>query len=195
DGGFHMVLAAVAEAVDALQPDQSFFVIFYSDAAYPMFHPDRVESLQPATPQNKQRLRVWLGTVEMCEGGAPGLREAVKIAKGLEVDVIYFLSDGDRFEVQKQIMMDADFGRTVVHTFGMQQNLLDRRTGLPNPKKAIDQRECNQNLIDIALEHGGGFTEVHVPPEAVAMEQMRPIPKNDTRGPVWGTRLKAPDGN
>jgi len=195
DGGFHMVLAEVAQAVNKLQPEQRFFVIFYSDAAYPMFHPDRVEELQAATPQNKQRLQTWLSTVEMCTGGVRGLRDAVKIATRLEADVVYFLSDGRDFDAQKRCMLAADFSDTVVHTFGMQQNPFDRRTGRLDPKKVYEQQGYNQNLIDIALAHDGEFTPVQVPLEAAAMEQARPIRKNYSRGAVWGTRLEAVGGN
>ena len=195
DGGFHMVLSEVARAVDALKPEQSFFVIFYSDAAYPMFYPDKIDALQPATPQNKQRLQTWLATVELCSGGVRGLRDAVKIATGLGVDVVYFLSDGRDFEAQKRCMLSTDFGTTVVHTFGMQQNLIDKRTRMLDPKKVSDQLGYNQNLIDIAAAHDGEFTPVQVPPEAAAMEQVRPIRKNFSRGPVWGTRLDAEPGN
>jgi len=194
DGGFHMVLAEVARAVDALKPEQSFFVIFCSDAAYPMFHPDRVAELQPATPQNKQRLQAWLATVELCIGGQ-GIRDAVKVAADLDADVVYFLSDGEHAESVVRGVVAAEFGDTVVHTFGMQQNLADRRTGMLDPKKVGEQQIRNQTLIDIANAHGGEFTPVQVPPEAAAMERIRPIRVNRSRGPVWGTRLEAQAGN
>ncbi|MFM9025369.1 MAG: hypothetical protein ACKON7_08530 [Planctomycetaceae bacterium] len=194
DGGFHMVLAELARAVDALKPEQSFFVIFCSDAAYPLFHPDRVDGLQPATIQNKQRLQAWLATVEMCTGGQ-GIRDAVKMATDLGADVVYFLSDGEHAESVVRRVVTADFGDTVVHTFGMQQNVFDRKTGMLDPKRVAEQQLRNQTLIDIAKAHGGEFTPVQVPPEAAAMEKMRPIPKNDRRGPIWGTRIQAPDGN
>lgn len=195
DGGFHMVLAEISQAVDALRPDQSFFVIFCSDTAYPMFHPDAIDGLQPATPQNKQRLQNWLSTVEICSGGGQGIPDALKIATGLEADVVYFLSDGAHGVSVVRRMVTADFGSTTVHTFGMQQNLIDRRTGMLNPKKVSEQQGLNQNLIDIAKAHGGEFTPVQVPPEAAAMEKARPIRVNRSRGPVWGMRLEAAGGN
>ncbi len=190
DGGFHMVLAEVARAIESLRPGQSFFVIFYSDAAYPMFHPEPVDQLQPATAPNKQRLQTWLATVELCSGGVRGLREAVKIATGLNADVVYFLSDGRDFDAQKRCMLSADFGTAVVHTFGMQQNPFDRRTGKLDPDKVREQQGCNQHLVDIAEAFGGTFTPVQVPPDAAALERLRPIRKNFTRGSVWGTKIE-----
>ncbi len=188
DGGFHTVLAEVGRAVEALQPTQSFFVIFFSDAAYPMYHPERLETLQPATPENKRRLQNWLGTVEMCIGGQ-GIHDAVKLAASLDADVIYFLSDGDHGQSTIERVVDADLGDTLLHTFGMQQNVFDKRTGVPDPDRVREQQGFNQHLIDIATAHGGSFTPVVVPPQAAAFEQLRPIRKNRVRGPVWGIKL------
>lgn len=188
DGGFHMVLAEVARAVDALQPSQSFFVLFFSDAAYPMWQPDRLDAVQPATRENKQRLQTWLGTVEMCAGGQ-GIHDAVKLAAGLGVEVIYFLSDGEHEASVVERVAKADLGDTVVHTFGIQQNVIDKRSGAMDPERIREQQSFNQNLIDIATAHGGTFTPVIVPPQAAALEQHRPIRKNRSRGPVWGLKL------
>ena len=85
DGSFHAILDELARAVDSLRPEQSFFVIFSSDAAYPLFHPASADALQPATVENKQKLRAWLGTVEMCSGGQ-GIHDAVRRAGALGAD-------------------------------------------------------------------------------------------------------------
>ncbi|MFM7206434.1 MAG: vWA domain-containing protein [Planctomycetaceae bacterium] len=188
DGGFHVVLDEVARAVDALRPEQSFFVVFFSDAAYPMFHPDRAASLLPASPENKTRLRSWLATVEMC-GGGQGIDEAVRIAGRLDADVIYFLSDGEHAASVVDRVAAADFGGAVVHTFGMQQGVLDRRTGQVDPEKVRRQQDYDRNLVAIATAHGGGFTPVMVPPQAAALERLRPIHRNRAPGPIWGSRL------
>jgi hypothetical protein len=188
DGGFHMVLDEVARAVEALQPGQSFFVIFFSDAAYPMFQPDRLHELQPASPEAKRRLRSWLGTVEMCAGGQ-GIDEAVKLAGSLGAEVVYFLSDGEHAASIVERIGSADLGGAVVHTFGMQQSTIDRRTGLVDPERVRRQQGFDRNLISIAAAHGGTFTPVVVPPQAAALERLRPIRKNRSRGAVWGLNL------
>ncbi|MCX7429606.1 MAG: hypothetical protein NTY17_01115 [Planctomycetia bacterium] len=157
DGSFHAILDELARAVDSLRPEQSFFVIFSSDAAYPLFHPSGADALQPATVENKQKLRAWLGTVEMCSGG--------------------------------QGIHDAVLGRAVVHAFGVQQSMIDRRTGIVDPDRLREQQGRNQNLITIATAHGGTFTAVTVPAAAAALERLRPIPRNRSRGAVWGVKL------
>ncbi len=188
DGSFHVVLEELARAVDALKPDQSFFVIFASDAAYPLFHPVAVEGLQPATAENKKKLRAWLGSVEMCRGGQ-GINEAVKQAAALGAEVVYLLSDGEFGASVVDRLEGADFGGAVVHTFGMQQTVLDRRTGEVNPDKLREQQGHDRNLAIIATAHGGTFTPVIVAPAAAALERLRPIPRNRARGEVWGLKL------
>lgn len=188
DGGFHTVLDEVARAVDSLRPDQSFFVIFFSDDAYPMFHPEPADTLEAASPENKRRLRAWLATVEMC-GGGQGIDEAVRLAGSLGADVVYFLSDGEHAPSVVDRVRSADFGGAVVHTFGIQQGIVDRRTGQIDPDKLQQQQGFDRNLVAIATAHGGGFTPVVVPPQAAMLERLRPIPKNRTPGPVWGTKL------
>ena len=46
-----------------------------------------------------------------------------------------------------------------------------------------------RNLGIIATAHGGTFTPVIVPPQAATLERLRPIPRNRTRGAVWGLKL------
>lgn len=188
DGGFHAVLDELARAVDSLSADQSFFVVFFSDTAYPLFHPRAAAGLQPANPDTKRKLREWLSTVEMCSGGQ-GIHEAVKLAGTLDADVVYFLSDGDHAAGVVDRVVAADFGAAVVHTYGVQQGLLDRRTGAVDPGRLQEQQIFNQNLLSIAKAHGGGFTPVTIPPQAALLERVRPIHKNRFRGAVWGIKL------
>jgi hypothetical protein len=188
DGSFHVVLEELARAVGALKADQSFFVIFASDAAYPLFHPAPAEGLQPATVENKQKLRAWLGTVEMCRGGQ-GIDDAVKQAAALGAEVVYLLSDGAIGASVVDRLEGADFGGAVVHTFGMQQPVVDRRTGEVNPDKLREQQGYDRNLTVIATAHGGTFTPVIAAPAAAALERLRPIPRNRSRGAVWGLKL------
>ena len=164
-------------------------MIFFSDTAYPMGHPEPLDALQPATPETKRRLRGWLETVEMC-GGGRGIYAAVELVARLEPEVVYLLSDGDHGERGVELVVSADLGETVVHTFGIQQRLTDRRSGVIDPAKVRGQEERNETLIRMATAHSGTFTPVVVPPQAAALEKIRPIRKNPSGspGPAWGKR-------
>ncbi len=188
DGRFHAVLEELMRAVEGLRADQSFFVIFSSDAAYPLFHPEPAAGLQPATAENKKKLRAWLGTVEMCRGGQ-GIDDAVRLAATLDADCVYLLSDGELVAATVDRLGKADFGGATVHTFGIQGTLVDKRTLQPDPGKLFRQDGFNRNLASIAAAHGGTFTPVTVPPAAATLERLRPIPRNRSRGPVWGLKL------
>jgi hypothetical protein len=71
----------------------------------------------------------------------------------------------------------------------VQQRVIDRRTGLVDPDRLREQQGRDQNLITIATAHGGTFTSVTVPAAAAALERLRPIPRNRSRGVVWGVKL------
>jgi hypothetical protein len=188
DGGFQAVLLELSRAVALMRPGQRFHVVFFSDAAYPLFHPEGVDAFLPATPENKRRLDAWLGTVELCIGGQ-GIRGAADLALALAPDVVYFLSDGDHAESVIDRMVALPLGDTVVHTFCMQADLRDRRTGLPDPRKLADQQRRNRNLARIAEAHGGTATPVIITPQAALAASVRPVRKNRTRGAVWGLNL------
>jgi len=161
EGGFEMVVGELMRSVSTLKPEQSFFVVFFSDQAYPMFFPDTVSHLMPATEENKQRLHAWLTNVEKRTGGQ-GLRDALEIVESLQAENVCFLSDGDHSESLVEQLVSADLGGAVVNTFGM-QNLPASRSSL-TPERLQKQQQFSQNLIDIATAHGGVFTPVIVRP-------------------------------
>ncbi|MFM8414720.1 MAG: hypothetical protein ACKOCX_08350 [Planctomycetota bacterium] len=190
DGGFQAVLLELSRAVAQMKPDQSFHVVFFSDSAYPLLHPQPVDTFLPATPENKRRLDAWLGTVELCIGGQ-GIEGAADLALALKPDVIYFLSDGDHDESVIDRIISLPLHGTAVHTFGLQGDVWDRRTGLPDARRVADQQERNQKLVRIAEAHGGSFTPVTISPQTALAASVRPIRKNRIRGAVWGTNLPA----
>ncbi|MFV2065603.1 MAG: vWA domain-containing protein [Pirellulales bacterium] len=175
DGRFETALLELGKSVDMLSPKQSFYVVFYSDAVYPMFHPSPASELVPATKKNKQKLRRWLATAEMCMGGR--LVDAVRTVRDLEPQVVYLLSDGVIGDYPLRYLTESDGDRSsmVIHTIGMT---------VPNPEAA-------NNLLAIARAHHGTFLPVGVSPLAHQIATRRPIRKNRHRGPVWGIKLPA----
>lgn len=151
----------LVRSIHSLKPEQSFFVVFFSDEAYPLFYPDTAHELLPATPENKQQVQQWLSGVETRTGGQ-GLRDAIELVESLQPASVCMLSDGDHSESLVDRLVSADLGEAVVNTFGM-QNLPASRGSL-TPARLQKQQQHNQNLIDIALAHGGVFTPVMMQP-------------------------------
>ena len=87
-GKFERAIYELLHSIEQLASDQRYFVIFYSDAAYPM---DADEPVL-ATEDEFARTRRWVSHVEP-EGGTNPL-PALLFALSLEPDAIYFLSDG-----------------------------------------------------------------------------------------------------
>ncbi len=168
-GRMETTLFELARSVEALGEKQEFYVVFYSDQAYPMLYPASVMTPLAATRENKQRLYAWLQTVELCSGGA--LLKAIELAESLEPHVVYILSDGDISGTKTMEQLAQPSSRKfAIHTLGM---------GVKKPQDA-------QNLLAIAEANHGTFQMVRPLPAAVQMAKARPI-RSNSFGVAWGT--------
>jgi len=78
----------LVRAIEELTYDQRYFVIFFSDGAYPM----DADSPVPATYDEVDQTRRWVQQIEPNGGTNP--LPALLYALSLKPDAIYFLSDG-----------------------------------------------------------------------------------------------------
>ena len=173
-GRFETALNELAKTVMALKPQQSFYIVFYSDTAYGQFHPQTHDDLIPATKRNKQLTLQWLLTVELCL--KTDFADALKMAFALSPDVIFVLGDGgftDVRNVQAAMAGRSEQSRQVkIHTLGMELN----GRGVKNFKELSDPT-------------GGTYRDVGVHPLGAEMAKRNPRKRNNSRGPVWGIRL------
>lgn len=167
-GRMETTIFELARSVESLTEKQEFYIVFYSDQAYPMFYPNSVMEPLAATRENKDRLFAWLRTVELCVGGK--LLEAVKVAESLRPHAVYVLSDGDITGSATMAKLTAVNARTFsIHTLGM---------GVSKPQDA-------QNLLAIAQANRGTFQMVRPMPAAVQMAKAQPI-RSNSFGVSWG---------
>lgn len=169
-GKMETALYELSKSVEGMAPNQQFYVLFFSDTDYGLFHPQTAPGLMPATPENKQRLASWLATVEMCYGtrGVSALEKALL----LNPDVINILGDGAFTDKVRDMLTAPHSRKTVINTFGMGMNAAGE-----------------QEMTAIAEANGGNFTKVEVLPAAREAAQRNPIKANKSRGPVWGLKL------
>jgi hypothetical protein len=175
-GRLETVNAELMRSVESLTPKQSFYVVFYSDQAYPLFYPDPAEEFVRPTDRNKAELARWLETVELCLGDA--VQEALAGAISIEPDTVILLSDG-RIQGEKKMrfLLEAGGGDFPIHTVGV---------GLG--KAAVASR---RNLQMIAEANGGEFREASVPQEMKELALTKPRPYHSSApGPVWGRNVK-----
>ncbi len=90
-----VALQQVMMAVASMEKRQKFYVICYSDKAYPMFIPEVEMGLLTATSRNKKRLSEWLQTVRLQPPKQTGIKDALKTAFELKPSTICCLTDGD----------------------------------------------------------------------------------------------------
>lgn len=170
-GRFETALNELAKTVEVMSPKQQFYVIFFSDTAYRLFHPQPAPGLVVATESNKEKLRSWLYNVEMCLKTKG--EEAMATALALKPDVIYILGDGV-FTDRTTEKLTAPHNRTIpIHTLGMEVDPAGER-----------------QLRAIAQANNGTYRLVGATPAAKMMAARNPIKRNRTRGPVWGIDLQ-----
>ncbi|MEE2935046.1 MAG: vWA domain-containing protein [Planctomycetota bacterium] len=170
-GRFETALNELMIAVSQLTARQRFYVLFYSDTAYPMFHPKPAQKLVQATPKNKELLRYWLETVQLCL--KTNGKEAITAAFALQPDVIFVLGDGAFTDGASNYFAARPQKKIPLHTLGMEVK----------PKDAI--------LFEkLAKAHGGTYKDVGVAAGAKEMSKKIPRPRNSAKGPVWGLTLK-----
>lgn len=150
--------AELLRSVDALQPDQRFYVVFYDEQPKYMCitHPGRQEAESVyATAANKQALRNWAMTIVQQRGQSPP--DVLRFAFGLQPDVIFLLSDG-QFSARTETVIREEnrrgnlFGEggpiSIIHTI--------RFPGV----STSEGRNAEQQMQRIAQENGGQYRSV-----------------------------------
>lgn len=174
NGKFETAVYELMNSVDQLTEDHLFYVIFYSDMAYPLFYPQSAPRWVRATEENKYKLRSWLATVHRClqTRGESAMAMALK----LDPDVIYLLGDGaftdNTAERTLEIRQKFPYLPVQIHTMGFRMKDKDR-----------------QMFTQIAQAYGGTFNEVDIRPEMVQLAKNLNRPKNREPNGPWGKAL------
>ncbi len=153
-GRLELALQELLSSIDQLSPKQSFYVIFVSDEAYPMFYPQPAVALLPATAPNKRQLREWMSRLILAGGVNRKMIEAMEIAAALNPEAVYLLWDGD-MKYSDKVRQDVMTHLTrpnrwefVIHTLGVGVKSLD----------------SEHDLTAIASAHGGTYRPVMIAP-------------------------------
>ena len=173
-GELETLVEELLKCVDSLTKEQEFYVIFYSDMLYPLFYPEPVRRFIPANEHYKQRLRMWLDTVEFSVGNT--VDQAIQAAASIRPDAVYLLTDGDVNTTpdgrKLAALLDSRGRKFSVHTFGI---------GMSERTKAAE------NLRQVAEANQGTFRAVKISAAAknAALKKKRPY-HNEVPGEVWG---------
>ena len=172
NGKFETALYEIKRSVAQLKPEHEFYVIFYSDASYPLFYPEEQRYPVPATEANKKKLDRWLGTVHRClqtKGEA-----AMDLAMRMRPDGLYLLGDGAFSDkAVPKTLANAENNNVIIHTLGF--GMTDKAA------KSFD---------NLAKAYNGTFQNVDVTAEMRAFSKTVNRPKNNKKNGVWGINLK-----
>jgi len=172
-GKFETACAELQRSVEQLDEKQNFFVIFFSDMAYPLFYPHTARQMMPATEENKRRLKYWLDTVQRCLKTKG--EEAMRLAFLLNPDAIYILGDGAFTDNTVNKVLSLPRLPVTIHTLGFRM-----------------KEQAERDLRRIADKFHGTFTEVSVTPEMVALARELERPSNRSPNGAWGITLGQP---
>jgi hypothetical protein len=115
---FQAVCAELAKSISNLSPGQSFHVVFFNDAFFPMSGGSATPRLVPASLQNKQDILRFLQTAQASGGTNP--EPALQFVSRLRPDVVYLLTDGEFHPLQPQTYNGFRQARIKVHTIGFE---------------------------------------------------------------------------
>ncbi len=171
-GKFETACDELLESVKGLYEDQYFYVVFFSDTAYPLFHPQPAEGMVRASEENIQKLEYWLETVQRClrtDG-----KEAMQFALQLQPDAIYLLGDGSFTDDTVKRVLSSSVPKLTIHTLGFGMK--------PKAREGFEL---------IAQRYRGKFTEVEVTQAMRERAKKRNRPRNRIKNGVWGLKLPA----
>lgn len=171
NGKFEHAIYELTNSIQQLSETSFFYIIFYSDAEYPLFYPNTVPRWVRATPENKHKVVYWLDTVHRClqTRGEEAMAHAIK----LRPDVLYLLGDGAFTDkaTPKTLAMKGQVDVTI-NTLGFNM-------------KSEHAKDFNQ----IASAFGGSFRDVKVDPQFTKLSKQKNRPKNNERNGDWGINL------
>jgi len=169
-GKFESAVHELIKSVGGLDEYNEFYVIFYSDMAYPLFYPQGARGMVKATPENKQKLVSWLSTVERCLQTRG--EDAMKAAFVLQPDVIYLLGDGSFTDKAVEKTLATSVPDVTIHTLGFGMNA-----------------KAREGFENIARRFGGKFHEIAISPAAKKLSETLKRPKNNSPHGAWGLAL------
>jgi hypothetical protein len=171
-GKFETACAELLRSVEQLDEDQKFYVIFFSDTAYPLFYPHSARQMMPATAENKRRLKYWLDTVQRCLKTKG--EEAMRLAFATNPEAIYILGDGAFTDNTVDKVLSLPDLPVTIHTLGFRM-----------------KADAKRDMQRIAEKFSGTFTEVKVSPEMVSLSKKLSRPLNTSVNGAWGITLGA----
>ncbi len=115
---FRRLKLELLKCITEMKPEDSFFVVFFSNEA--MVMPAR--SFQPSIPGTRDRFLQWIGAAE--SGGSPtNPIPALDIALRMQPDVIVFLTDGEFDGLANRRLKSLKQSKIVIHTFAFGETL------------------------------------------------------------------------
>ena len=119
---FRRAVAELIKAINGLDKDQKFYILFYNSVAVPMPFP-RYRKLVSATDSNKRKAITWINRIGVTGGTMP--QQAVVLGLNLKPQVMFFLTDGMMPRGIRTTFQEFNKRsiKTIVHTIAFQSRV------------------------------------------------------------------------
>src|SRR2546423_579417 len=150
---FDLLKIELKKAVEVLQPNQSFNILFFQRQGANVFSP----GLVVANPNNKQRAYQFLEQVELASNSNP--IPALKTVFGQKPQLVYLLTDGDFEGVSSDVTNEMVLQE--LRKLNQQKQTRMNTIAFFSPDQPdSDRKPCEDVLRKIAEENGGKFKVV-----------------------------------
>ena len=173
---FDAAAAELIKAITYIPYDKHFYVLLFSDTAYPVFHPKGTREWLQATDKNKKAVAEWLDYVELCL--RTDAERSLEAAFAMKADEIFILTDGAFTDDTTKRLLNANVRDVKIHTIGLEVSQSTKRGKHPE-----------KDLQAIAKRFGGEYRAVELDQKTIAQFGGNLRKKHNTRGLVWGLNL------
>ena len=143
-GKFEKACAELINSINELSSSQSYYVIFFSDQAYPLHAPKDVPMMLPAISLNTLYTQHWIKQQELHRGTRA--HQAFEKALSLNPDAIYVLTDGHFTDNTDAYLLGLKNNKIPIHAIGFGKS---RASGEDSLRKIVEMHHGLYTFVPV----------------------------------------------
>jgi hypothetical protein len=143
-GKFERACAELIDSISKLSSKQSYYIIFFSDQAYPLYHPRESRVMLQAITLNTMQTARWIKQQELHRGTRA--RQAFEKAFALKPDAIYVLTDGRFTDNTEDYLLGLKDNKIPIHAIGFGRR---RASGEDSLRKIVAMHQGTYTFVPV----------------------------------------------
>ncbi|HEX4150232.1 MAG TPA: vWA domain-containing protein [Pirellulales bacterium] len=145
NGKFERACAELISSINQLTSKQSYYVIFFSDQAYPLYAPREAPVMLPAISMNILPTQLWIKDQTLHRGTRA--HQAFDKAFSLKPDAIYVLTDGHFTDDTDRYLLGLKNNTIPIHGIGFGKN---KDAGADSLKLITDMHHGTYTFVQVS---------------------------------------------